>query len=169
MQIKALVWSQVAIQISGISNRQFVFPQFIVHSWRGDLHHLVCPGYIKSLYISQLSPYRAQWRVWLKHSSQKDARSWSVDCRKWRMHRCSWFTLIVSHHQGWKCRCLASGCVSTFAEHLYVASARWHFETQIQNYFPVTLTILNLLSFGPQPFTSEAKGSCVAFLRAISS
>lgn len=118
------VWSQVAIQISGISNRQFVFPQIIVHSWRGALHHLVCPGYIKSHYISQLSPYRAQWRVWLKHSSQKDTQSWSVDRRKWRMRHCSWFILIVSHHQGWKCRCLASGRVSTSAEHLYVASAR---------------------------------------------
>ena len=57
------VWSQGAIQISGISNRQFVFPQFIVHSWRETWRRLICPGYIKSLYVSQLSPCRAQWRV----------------------------------------------------------------------------------------------------------
>lgn len=68
------VWSQVAIQISGISNRQFVFPQFIVNNWKGTLYHLVCPGYIKSLYISQLSPHRAQ----------KDTPYWSVDCRERR-------------------------------------------------------------------------------------
>lgn len=112
------VRSQMAIQISGISSRQFVFPQFIVHNWRGTLHHLVCPGYpFKSLYISQLSPCGAQ----------KDTWCWSVDCRERRTCHCSWFVMIVEHDQGWKCRCLTSGHVSTSAGHLYVAATRWYF------------------------------------------
>jgi len=154
------LWSQMAIQISGISNRQFVFPQFIVlYITGGGLYIILCVQAISRVFIFHSCPH-TELRKTLGIGLLTAEKGGHVIA-----HALLWLSNITRAEN-------PGASLQVTFPHLQDI-CMWPqpgdiFETQSQNYLPVEITVLHLFFFNPQPSTNEAMRSCVAFLRAIS-